>query len=254
MKRILSHVTSFMLVIVIFWGFVATAPEKAVTKRPVKFDYNAPTEGYVKSNEISFILLNPKFGGKYAKDYTGQEEPDRTFLESMASDFAEMLTARGYRYDGPIGTYDELVYSQKKNADLILEVEMDWSLQGDYLKESSYYDATTKTSKPAYYYDGMMTLGGRLNMYFSEPFTKQRVWVKAINVTPETFAIKTKKKYTSPNFYREDGEAWNIITTYMEKIYTKTLTTAWNHLDPEELKQKKVEATEIKKNSGFNNK
>jgi len=52
----------------------------------------------------------------------------KTFIEHMGSDFAEMLTARGFTYEGPIPTYDELVYAQKKNDDMILEVEMNWTL------------------------------------------------------------------------------------------------------------------------------
>jgi hypothetical protein len=44
---------------------------------------------------------------------------------------------------------------------------------------------------------------------------------------------------------------WNSLVDNMNKVYLDFLSTAWNHLDPEELLQKKDEANEIKKNSGF---
>jgi hypothetical protein len=225
----------------------ATPPPAMI---PMRFDYTPPTEGVTKSNEIKFALINPRFVPSFTYPTL---DPYRTFVKNMGADFVEMLSARGYPYAGPYQSIDEMVYSDKKSTDLILETEVDLQFSGDGLspKYSENTDYVTHQTTYSYYLDGVVTLSGKLNLTCSEPFTHTKVWVKSIPIEPTTFAWKSYNKYTNKNIPVTDPTIWNALVENMESISQKSLKTAWNHLDPEELKVKKNEAAEIKKNSGF---
>jgi len=214
----------------------------------MRFDYTPPTEGVVKNNSIKIALINPKFVPSFT-DRT--KDPYKTFAKNMGVDFVEMLTARGYPYIGPYETTDEMVYNDKKTTDLVLQVEVDPQFSGNPLKYSTSTDYTTKQTVYSYFYDGEITLTGKVNMIMSEPFTGTKIWVKSVPIEPTTFYVKSHFKYNNKNIPETDPAVWNALVENMELVYDKALKTAWNHLDPEEIKVKKAEAAEIKKDSGF---
>ena len=216
--------------------------------KPMSFDYSPPAEGITKSNKIKFALINPRYVATFKDANT---DPYKTFVKNMGSDFVEMLTARGYPYMGPYTTTDEMVYSDKKGTDLLLETEVDIQFTGTPLKYSTYKDYSTKQTVYQYFYDGDVNMSGKVNLIFSEPFTKTKVWVKSVPIDPVTFYIKSFYKYKDKNIPDTDPMVWNTLVDNLEASYQKVLQTSWNHLQPEELEVKKKEATEIKQNSGF---
>jgi hypothetical protein len=235
---------------------VGSAGEHSTAEAPVRvmpnFDFKPPQEGSSASNGISLVLLQPRYDSEYLRYYR-HTEPHKSFIQNMATDFVELLAAKGFAYVGPIGSHDELVHSQKKNADLVLQVEMTWVETGmqSALRYKDTYNYLTKQTIRKYYYDGQGSFGGRLNMWLYEPFTVQKVWVKAINIEPASVIYKSQFSYDSEDIPDTDPSVWNAIVPEMEKIYNKILATAWNHLDVEELEQVKKEANEISENSGY---
>lgn len=241
-----------ILISIVILGMLAsckvTKPTPPPTMRACRFDYVPPRDSTRTAQSINIALVHPTF----VKTFKGADRvPYSTFVKSMESDFIEMLTARGYNYLGPFHTYDEMVYSDKKTADLVLDIEVDLNFTGDFLKTYSYTDYTTKQIKYQYYYDGIAYMNGKVNLVISEPFTKTRVWVKSVPISGVSFYIKSFYRYTGKAIPETDVTVWNTLTENMEKAYQQALQTCWKHLDPEELKIKKAEADEIKKNSGF---
>lgn len=235
-------------------------PSKVVPLVQPSFDFTPPAEDQDKQ-DISLIFMQPKFDKDFLRYYRGTQ-PYKSFIENMGTDFVEMLVARGYSYIGPILQYDELVFSQKENAHMVLEVEMGWEMSGldNALRYTDSYNPLTKSTVRRYFYDGEGALSGRLNMWLSEPFTGEKVWVKAINIPGTTMSIRTERKYDRSNVsYRGDQVVlpesdplfWNTLVPHLEDIYDKMLKTAWNHLDPVELTNKKADAKKIKDNSTF---
>ena len=208
--------------------FKVTPKEPPPSKKPPSFDYRPPTEGVTRSNEITFILLNPR----YAEDFQSKTLPPySTLVESMKGDFEEMLVARGYPYKGPYREYDELVYSDKKNADLILEAEVSYEFTGaqSALKKEQKYDVVTKQYHYVYYYDGDVTLSGRIELSASEPFTKTVVWRKSVPLSSETFRLRSYHKYDGipPD---DDPLIWNSIVSVLEEQYIKAMKLSLIHI------------------------
>ncbi|MFA5012007.1 MAG: hypothetical protein WC644_08655 [Ignavibacteria bacterium] len=217
--------------------------------KSASFDFVPPTEGITKSNDITFALLNPRYVESFRE---GNVDPYKIFADNMGKDFVEMLTARGYPYKGPFSNIDQMVYNEKKTTDLLIEPEIDLQFAGNYLKQKTGINLLSYGSSAVEYYaDGDMTVSGKLNLIFSEPFTKTKIWVKSIQIDAVTFKLKSYYSYTTTNIPVNDPLVWNSIVDNLMVIYKNALSTAWNHLEPEELAQKKEEANEIKKNSGF---
>ena len=225
--------------------------EPPMQRMTMTFDYSPPTEGVSRFNGISFILLNPQF----AEDEENiTEEPFKTFANNMGKDFEEMMTQRGYTYKGPYDTYDELVYSEKKSSDFILEVEIDYTWQGvsDALYKKAKHNYVTGQSTYYYGFNGDITLGGKVNLTLTEPQTKTKLWVKNIPMPQQTFLLKSEKMYISVNAITfQDVGLYNSVVPPLEKMYDKAMQLAWNHLEPEELKVKQGEADEIRNDAGF---
>ncbi|MCX6162499.1 MAG: hypothetical protein NTV87_14355 [Ignavibacteriae bacterium] len=215
--------------------------------KPLTFDYNPPTEGVTKSGEITFALLNPR----YVETFTESNvDPYKTFANNMGADFVEMLTARSYQYKGPFPNVDDMVYSDKKMTDLCIQPIIELQFTGDYIKAKTMY-RYGNVGGQEYYADGTMSVTGKLNLIFSEPFTKTKIWVKSIQIDPITFTLKSYYSYTARNIPVTDPMVWNSMVDNLIVVYQKILSTAWNHLEPEELLVKKAEANEIKEKSGY---
>ncbi len=237
----------------LFYASISGSKEaaKPPTLVPMKFDYSTPGVGVTKSNDIKFALINPRFVTSFEQS---KIDPYKTFANSMGDDFVEMLTARGYPYVGPYNTIDDMVYSEKQTTDLVLEVEVDLQFTGNAIKQTSDYEILTSRTNYYYIYNGDMNLSGKITMIFSEPFTKTKVWVKSVSTEPITFFLDSQYKYKSKDIPVTDPKVWNTLVEILQKIYENVISTSWKYLEPEELKVKKSESLEIKKNSGFQKK
>jgi len=217
--------------------------------KPLNFGYLPPTEGITKSNEITFSLIDPKYVETFRESNT---DPYKTFASNMSKDFVAMLSARGYPYKGPYSKIDQMVYGEKKSTDLVIIPEIELQFTGNYvMTKKSINLLSSSPSGIEYYADGDVSLSGKLNLVFAEPFTLTKIWVKSIQIDPITYRLKSYYAYTTPDIPINDPLVWNTMVDNLNVIYQKILSTAWNHLEPEELKLKKEEANEIKRNSGF---
>jgi hypothetical protein len=239
---------SMLLAQALFVGCGGTKSISKTNKSAMNFDYNPPTEGVTKSNEIKFALVNPRFLGNSEEVAQFRKDPFKTFIKNMGQDFSEMLAARGYQTIGPFSSYDEMVYQEKKSSDLVLIPEV--SLNFTSVPSKATYNYMLKQN--VYQLDGNVTMEGKITMHFCEPFTKTKVWSKSVPIEPVTFYIKSEQKYSEPIVNFDDNGVWNALTEQLSPMYQKCLKTCWNHLEPTELLIKKKEAAEIKAQSNFN--
>ncbi len=47
----------------------------------------------------------------------------------MGVDFEELLIAKGYSIRGPFSSYDEVVFRDKQDSDLLMEVEINFNVE-----------------------------------------------------------------------------------------------------------------------------
>jgi len=218
--------------------------------KPLNFSYKPPVEGVPNSNDIALALISPSYVQEFASSYS---DPYKTFAANMGNDFVAMLTARGYSYKGPFTNTDQMVYSEKNATDLVLQPIIDLQFSGweSAIHPHQVYRIYGGGSGTEYYADGDITISGKVNLIFSEPFTNTKIWVKSIEIEPVTFKVKSYSSYSTPSMPVTDPLIWNAYVDNLSKIYENVLSTAWKHLEPEELYKKKDEANEIKSNATY---
>ncbi|MBK9331670.1 MAG: hypothetical protein IPM96_04495 [Ignavibacteria bacterium] len=232
---------------VAFIGCSGSKTTKTPKLKPLTFHFTPPSTSS-ESNDITFGLISPIFIDSFKES---NQDPFKTYAKNMENDFVAMLTARGYKFKGTFSNTEQLVYSDKKDIDLLIQPVIDLQFTGDVLKREISHDYSTGKDYPVYFYDGDLTMTGTMNLSFSEPFTNTKIMVQSLRTDPVSFKMKSYSSYNGENIPLTDPFVWNSLSDNLTNVYGKTLQTVWNHLEPAELLQKKTESEEIKKNSGF---
>src|SRR5689334_19632488 len=100
MKRILLFLMTACFLSCSTTKSTTTANERI----PAKFDFTPPTRNNVGATNITIALVKPRFVGDNPEYYV---EPFNEMASSMANDFQELLTAKGFTIRGPFGSHDE---------------------------------------------------------------------------------------------------------------------------------------------------
>lgn len=215
------------------------------THRVVTFDYKPP-EGERTPVNIGLVLVSPH----YAENFT--EKNSKLFvryIKAMSDDFEEMISARGYRISEPVTTFDELTYSEKKQMDLFLKIEVDMHLDPDRSGFRSDYNYLVKQN--VYSFDGNVTLSGKINLSALETMTQQKLWVKSIPLASTQVYTKSANKYYTNTFPVDDVGIHNALADALEASYATVLKTAWRHLEPEGLLALKPQIKELRENKKY---
>lgn len=220
------------------------------TMASTTFDFSPPVENLRDTGKITFLLINPAFSTGVTESYQ-KRNPFRTFIKNMAVDFEEMLVAKGMPHKGPYDNYEGVVFSDKNQADLCLEPEVDIQFTGSALKHRAAIFNGYYTTPEAFWYDGNMSIIGKLNLFCYAPHTHVKLWIKSIPLETKDFYLKSKYKYDSKNIPLSDPGIWKVLVDNMKDMYKSAMITAWRQLDMTELNMKKIEAKKIDGDAGY---
>lgn len=233
----------------------AAPPPTPAIKAP-NYDFEPPQKAPAKSAQVVFLLVDPAYQEKFAySNYKIFSD----FSKAMSADYNESLTAKGYSVRGPFEYYDQVVYNDKKESDLLLQVEIDFDINGSNVNWTSYQEYVSgkgryATYRTAYRYTGFFILSGKVNLVAAEPLTREKLWAKSI-------PLKQKQVYIAPNFntlersynvgFSRDPGVINPMIEALEDYYKQVFNTSWNHLDPNELAPLKKEVLEIREKKKY---
>lgn len=256
------HVGTALVLFVYASLFFASAPAKVATAPappPIKapnYDYAPPSKSAAKSAQVVFLLVDPAYQEKF--QYSSYKIFS-DFSKAMSADYNESLTAKGYSVRGPFEYYDQVVYNDKKESDLLLQVEIDFDINPANITWTSFPKYVSGSGRNAVYstaynYAGYFILSGKVNLVASEPLTKEKLWAKSI-------PLKQKEVHVTP-FYSTDLKSYNtgfskdpgVINPMIEALedyYKQVFNTSWNHLDPNELAPLKKEVLEIREKKKY---
>jgi len=249
-------VLSYAVLYVASSGPKVTAPPPAPTIKAPSYDFEPPQKAPAKSAQVVFLLVDPAYQEKFAySNYKIFSD----FSKAMAADYNESLTAKGYSVRGPFEYYDQVVYNDKKESDLLLQVEIDFDINSSNVNWNSYSEYVSgkgryATYRTAYKYAGFFILSGKVNLVAAEPLTKEKLWAKSI-------PLKQKQVYIAPVYntlersfnigFSRDPGVINPMIEALEDYYKQVFNTSWNHLDPNELAPLKKEVLEIREKKKY---
>lgn len=250
-----SHLLTLFLVVMYAALYWASAGPQKVAQAPAirvpTYDYTPPEKLPAKSANVVFLLVDPAYPERFRY---GKTKIFSDFSKAMSADFNEAMTAKGFSVRGPYEYYDQVVYSDKKESDLLLTIDIDLDLNDQNIKWHPWRYVVSGVGRNAVYdthytYDGFFVLSGKVNLVVSESITREKLWAKSIPLRQKEINIKTFYYHPTQSFQKgltEDPDVMNPIIDVLENYYKEVLSTAWTHLDPSELTTLKKEVIEIR--------
>jgi hypothetical protein len=211
---------------------------------------------------MSIALIMPSYAKEMGQT-TGIELLDR-FRKSMGTDVEELLIERGYTLKGPFDSADEMLFNDKKDADIAVYIEVrveSLSTSGGWTQSWGSVLLATNTSEVEEYYEGTLSLGGKIVFSGIEPLTGEKIWAKSLEIPKQSnIKVKTEHVYsgraslTSEEInllLLKDPSVHNALVQPLQNIYQTSLSKIENYFEPEELRSLKPQIKELKAKKGF---
>ena len=223
--------------------------QQSVTVKVANFSFTPDSTAKPKSQDLAFVLINPSYAESF---HYSPYHPFNDFAKAMAQDVEQTIVARGYSIFGPYSTPDEMVYSDKKNSDIILyvDIEPEINLQNVKANQNFHSSLYGGTGYYTYSFSGSMIMSGKINLTAKAVWNQEKLWIKSIPMEQKTIEIASTKTYEVNSlvaaFQNSDPGVVNPVVDAMEQYYTSIMKLIYAHLDPEEMKDVKKQADEIK--------
>lgn len=232
---------------------MACTPPKAATtalqRVPARFDFAPPSRMPAGAAGLTVALIRPRFVGENPEYYVA---PFADMAASMAQDFEELLTAKGFRIRGPFGTRDEMVYGDKTASDFAVEVAID--LRPQYNRRYRFDPGLGVLRAAHYKMSGEIVLSGNLVITAASPQYGEKIWKKNIALQPSTFTYTGSLKWNEvPSLaeeLRQDNAVYNNLARELETYYQSALALAWQQIEAAEMKTVAAEARKADKKGG----
>lgn len=216
-----------------------------VQRVPAKFDFSPPSRAQTATTAITIAMVKPSYIGKNPEYFVN---PFNEMAMLMASDFDELLTAKGFTIRGPFGSRDEMTYNDKVNTSFILEIgiELNPQFNRKYVtvtRAPSFGQLLLDKNAPTitiYKMFGQATLGGNLVIKAKSAQYGELLWTKSLSLDAFSFDCPGQMIWDDvPQMNEElnkDNLVYNTLSRELEKLYTKALNLAWQQIDPAEMK------------------
>ena len=206
------------------------------------FSFTPKSNASPGSLDMSIAIVQPVF---VSKDAEFLVSPFPEMAITMGNDFEEMLTSKGFTVKGPFASRDNMVYTEKKTTDFIIQIEIDLRIGSDC---KAIYHANFNpllillggSSNSFYTMEGNITLGGNLIITALSPQYGEKIWKKQISLSNITFNyvgnIKWTGEPTTAEQLMKDNRFYNSFVAMLEKFYITALDVVWSQIDPAEMK------------------
>jgi hypothetical protein len=253
----MKHYLSFLLITVFALLFGASATQKAIvmpTKQTFTFGYKTKNVARPGSAGIIISLVRPHYWERFAFYNVDLFDNYRSYIEK---DIEQLLVDRGFRVKGPYASYDEMVFNDKKDADIAIEISLEPTFSAADGSWKAYKPLTFTANPPTYYYySGTVSLIGKIVMQGYEPLSHEKLWVKSVDIPSITnISISTANKdferpVADANFFN-DPNVYNALGTALQEQYGSILAKMEAQLDPQEFQSLKPQIKELKGKKGY---
>ncbi len=242
MKRLL-----LLAALALLSGCVTAVSQKAAPPSYTPNFHFAPPASSTTDAQVTIALINPNFASQ-----TVASEIFPEFSSNMASDFQQLISARGYKFKGPYRSYDMMVYGDKQVSDLLMTASIDMPAT---ISDISVTTIVNILGGPRQYQikTAHVRLSGNVALAITEPLTQMKLWVKEVPVPTTEFEFQGQTKYSEPPgpVNAAEPDLRSKLGRALEQTYRNVMQASWDYLDPQEMRALKAQAQEIRKKAGF---
>jgi len=248
-KNYLKHLYSFLGIAAFCALFIGSATQSKVPKDVFSFSYTARQSAAPGSANTSVILIKPHYATNWAYS---QCELFQNYGKSFAADLEALLIARGFTMSKSYESYDEIIFSDKKDADIMLKIEIKPEFTAS---TGSWSNNSFISNAPAWKYKGVTNIIGKINLTGSEPLTGEKIWAYSLDIPEQdNIQVATLNAYDrqlSDVTLMNDVGFYNPIGSALMSSYQGIMIKIENKLDPEEFKALKPQIKELKAKRGY---
>lgn len=152
-------------------GFTGCGKKIQVKQEQVSLDFSLKELNIAQDKKVNRLIdvVSPEWSSKNQFKY--QEET----IVALQQGFMELLTKKGFNTFGPVSTFDDLTYTDKKNAYLAIVPKLSF--------EAKLHPTSKQHEGVVYTETGTITIEGELYIQLVEPMTKQAMMNKRINLS-----------------------------------------------------------------------
>ena len=233
-------------------GCVAPTAGPTTQRIAPTFDYTPAANAEPMSANITFAVVGSTFRvGSRAERYETPVPLFERFSSSMAHDFAEILTARGFTIRGPFATYDEMTFPDKENSNLVLSatVNLTPDISGLETVElttlagvvDAVLGARRTTSDGKYYKTkGTMRLEGRVTLVVAESLTNEKMWTKSVDIEPVNVTLNGEHIFPARTIHlaevlEHENQLYTDLGRALASRYVEIMERTHAYLDPREM-------------------
>jgi len=207
--------------------------KKAIKIALVKARYSVNQQMSQQLSQSLFSNMMPQ--RMMPTDYKVKEKYNNTYVfnlqNAMQISIENILLSKGFEVIKTLDSIDEVLYSDKKNIDLLLEPEFDF---GPVVRNE-------RTNIPLIgpIDKGMIQLTGKIKLIFSEPMSREMILLKSIDISSIGFNSSVE--------YSNAKDADNQLIELLNNMYPKLMGKIEKIVDPEVLIQSLADIKRLKK-------
>lgn len=246
-----NFLLSFCSLTLIFSLFVGCSFTKqaVATKNVFNFSYSPHASAAPGSAKTSIILINPSYASNFT--YLGSELFNR-YSSSFANDIQALLIARGFTLTKTYSSADEVVYSDKKEADIEITIEIDPTVTAT---QGQWKLGSVLASTQGYRYYGSTNLVGKINLVGCEPLTAEKIWDYSLDIPEQdNISLNTSNGYSyplNPKALLDDPAVYNSFGQALQQSYSAIMGKIEAKFDPAEFQALQPQIQELKAKKGY---
>ncbi|MBI3793115.1 MAG: hypothetical protein HY280_00105 [Nitrospinae bacterium] len=243
--------------------------------------YTPPEAAKPASVPLTVITVNPDHNQTLLKFGTAvtlaMSKVFASFSSSMGQDFEAVMVAKGITAKGPFESYDEITYTDKETSDLVMQVVIIFDINDLSPMEGGLNELRTDVFEGGVHArvrNGKMSIGAKVFYYMYEPLSKEKMWVKKLDLGTEEYtyemAYKDKQEayqefvsdgcggghyYTSYKYVGTTEVLYDtkpyMLATKLKNEYAKIMGAGWTYFDVEEMKNMKTRSLEIRQKKRY---
>jgi hypothetical protein len=225
-----------------------------------KFVFTPPSSVPATRSNMAIAIIKPLPSGSFLIEDTNPQgvsmgNPGTTrvrmyvdeMLKAAQTDIDKILIAKGFTTVGVYPAIDEMTFSEKERSTLILlpRIEVDWEL--------------ARSQGSLFSVDQTATVRGNVVLEFLEPLSREKVWLKRLELTPFTKTVRTERSRqydpNDPYGYRQHNTVGQAaMIEILNEFYPAAMKKIWDHLDAKEIQLLRKDADKLKGRTGYTGK
>ena len=230
-----SILSSFLL-------FVGCSPTQQIVKQTGVYSYNEPKGTKI---DVTLGILVSSYSHQTQTSFVqaGQPQSVNEFASAFNKNFYDMMIDKGINTLGPFKNLDEMTFPEKKNSDLVVSPEINFVFSTAQLSTQS------KMNSVVYSYN--ISVGGSLDISILEPLSKERMWLKKLDLENLEKSMTFELKGSQNNAANINTYTNNAYVDLLNIFFNTSFPTISKYFSAEELLVLKKQSQELREKKSY---